>query len=124
MASSIQDEALAGMAKVGAPRVPMGKEGAKFTTPSAKPSAGTLVKKKNTAAGDPTASGTKANRKNAPYSPSTAGTERKGAAYSIKASYMKSNDPAAGLTQANGRIVNPAVVRSKDSWSEGISTSY
>ena len=122
MASSVQDEALAGMAKQG--RMPMGKEGVKFSSPSASPASGTLVPKKSTAAGDPTASGTKANRKNDPYNPGTAGTERKGAAYSIKASYMKSNDPAAGLTQANGRIVNPAVVRSKDSWAEGISSSY
>ena len=122
MASSIQDEALAGMAKQG--RTPMGKEGVKFSSPSAAPAKGTLVPKKNTAAGDPTASGTKANRKNEAYNPGTAGTERTGASYSVKASYMKSNDPAAGLTQANGRIISPSVVRSKDSWSEGISSSY
>jgi hypothetical protein len=110
------------MAKQG--RKPMMKDGVKFTSPSASPQAGTLVKKKNTAAGDPTASGTKANRKNDPYNPSTAGTERTGASYSVKASYMKSNDPSAGLTQANSRIISPSVVRSKDSWSEGISSSY
>ena len=122
MASSIQDEALAGMAKQG--RTPMGKEGVKFSSPSAAPAKGTLVPKKNTAAGDTTAPGTKANRKNDPYNPGTAGTERTGASYSVKASYMKSNDPAAGLTQANGRIISSSVVRSKDSWSEGISSSY
>ena len=99
----------------------MGKEGVKFSSPSASPDAGTLVPKKNTAAGDPYGAGTKVNRVNQPIAP---GGERQGAAYSIKASYMKATDPAAGLTQANGRIVSPAVVRSTASFSEGSGTSY
>jgi hypothetical protein len=115
--SNPTDEALAGMSKTG--RAPMGKEGVKFSSPSASPAAGTLVPKKNAAAGDPTGAGTKVNRTNQPYT-----GERKGAAYSIKASYMKATDPAAGLTQANGRIVSPAVVRSADSFAEGNGTSY
>ena len=100
----------------------MGKEGVKFSSPSANPQAGTLVPKKNTAAGDPYAAGTKVNRVNEAGAP---GGERKGAAYSIKGfSYTKQTDPAAGLTQANGRIVSPAVVRSTDSFGQGSSTSY
>ena len=102
-------------------RKTMGDEGRKFTSPSASPQAGTLVPKKNTAAGDPTAAGTKANRVNEARVP---GAERKGAAYSIKATYMKQTDPSAGMTQANGRIVSPAVTRQKDSWAQGIETSY
>ena len=99
-------------------RKTMGSEGRKFTSPSASPEAGTLVPKKNTAAGDPAVTNPGI-RANAPYA-----GERKGAAYSIKATYMKQTAPEAGLTQANGRIVSPAVVRSKDSWAQGIETSY
>jgi hypothetical protein len=102
-------------------RKTMGDEGRKFTSPSASPQAGTLVPKKNTAAGDPTAAGTKANRVNEARVP---GAERKGAAYSIKATYMKQTDPSAGMTQANGRVVSPAVTRQRDSWAQGIESSY
>jgi hypothetical protein len=116
MAKSDQDAALAGMAAQG--RTPMGKEGIKFSSPSASPASGTLVPKKNVAAGDPAAQGVGI-RANAPYA-----GERKGAAYSIKARYTKATDPASGLTQANSRIVSPAVVRSGDSFNEGIGTSY
>jgi hypothetical protein len=93
--------------------------GISFTSPSAKPANGTLVAKKGAQAGDPAAQnqGTRANR---PYS----GQERLGAAYGVKASYAPQTEPSAGATQANGRIVNPSVVRQKDSWSEGMETSY
>jgi hypothetical protein len=117
MAKSDLDTAVAAGNTQG--RKTLGREGTKFTSPSASPDAGTLVKKKNTAAGDPYAAGTKANRVNKPYA-----GERKGAAYSIKATYMKQTDPAAGLTQANGRIVSPSVTRQRDSWAQGIETSY
>jgi hypothetical protein len=100
-------------------RKTMGSEGRKFTSPSASPEAGTLIPKKNTAAGDPYGAGTKVNRVNESYT-----GERKGAAYSIKATYMKQTAPEAGLTQANGRVVSPSVVRQKDSWTQGIETSY
>lgn len=119
MAKSDQDAALAGMAAQG--RTPMGKEGIKFSSPSAKPVAGTLVPKKNVAAGDPTGAGTKANRVNQAGAP---GGERTGAAYSVKAKYMKMTDPTAGLTQANGRIISPAIRRQSDSFGEGVGTSY
>ena len=95
-----------------------GREGTKFSSPSASPKSGTLVPKKNTAAADPAVTN-QGIRANAPYA-----GERKGAAYSIKATYMKQTAPEAGLTQANGRIVSPSVVRSKDSWTQGIETSY
>jgi hypothetical protein len=112
-----EQEALAGMAKVGAPREPMGQKPVSFTAP--KPEKGTLVKKGSSAASDPAVQnqGTRSNR---PYS----GQERLGAAYGVKASYAKQTAPEAGMTQANGRIVSPAVIRQKDSWSEGLDTSY
>jgi len=102
-------------------RSTMGKEGVKFSSPSASPASGTLVGKKNTAAGDPTASGTKSNRVNVPKTPAM---ERNGAAQTIKGNYMKQTDPAAGATQANGRIVSPSVIRSTQSFDQGIGTSY
>ena len=117
MAKSDLDTAVAAGNTQG--RKTIGNEARKFTSPSASPEAGTLVPKKNTAAGDPYAAGTKVNRVNEPYA-----GERKGAAYSIKATYMKQTAPEAGLTQANGRIVSPSVVRQKDSWTQGLETSY
>lgn len=117
MAKSDVDAAVAAGNTQG--RKTIGDEGRKFTSPSASPKAGTLVPKKNTAAGDPYGAGTKVNRVNQPYS-----GERKGAAYSVKVRYTKATAPEAGLTQANGRLVNPAVTRQEDSWNEGIATSY
>jgi len=92
--------------------------GVSFTSPSAKPERGTLVAKANAAAGDPAVQG-QGTRANVPYA-----GERKGAAYSIKASYAPQTSPEAGATQANGRVVSPAITRQKDSWSDGIATSY
>lgn len=116
MASSDYDAALAGSANQG--RVPMGKDGVAFSSPSAEPKSGTLVGKKGAQAGDPAATGVGV-RSNVQYA-----GERKGAAYSIKASYLKQTSPEAGATQANGRIVSPSVIRSKDSFWQGNSTSY
>jgi len=121
MASSIPspDEALAGMAKQG--RTPIGREGAKFSSPSASPKAGTLVPKKDSKAGDPTGAGSKMNRQNVPQVP---GGERHGAAYSIKAKYTKLTDPAAGMTQANGRIIASATKRDRANFDSGAGASY
>jgi hypothetical protein len=113
------DEALAGMAKTG--RKPMMKDGIKFTSPSATPTAGTLVPKKNTAAGDPYAQ-PKPSRANV----SATGKDRAGAAYSIKGGprYTKMTDPAAGATQANGRIITTAAKRDRSNYDSGNSASY
>jgi len=113
------DEALAGMAKQG--REPMNKEGVKFSSPSASPKAGTLVKKKGAQAGDPYGS------KGAPRSNvSATGQDRAGAAYSIKGGprYTKMTDPAAGQTQANGRIISAAAKRDRKNFDAGAGTSY
>ena len=114
------DEALAGMAKIGAPREPMMNSGTAFTT--APTSAGKLVPKSgNAKAGDPTAMGTKKNREN--VLPSSA--ERNGAAYSIRgARYTKMTDPAAGETQANGMIVKHAVKRDRKNFDQGNASAY
>jgi hypothetical protein len=112
------DEALAGMAKQG--RTPMMKDGIAFTATAAQGKlSGTLWKKKNTAAGDPNGSkGT--SRANVPAT----NKDRLGAAYSIKASYTKITDPAAGMTQANGKIVATATKRDRMNFDGGSSASY
>lgn len=97
-------------------RQTMGKEGAKFSSPSASPKAGTLVPKKSSKSMDPYAQPMGKKGTSAPDS--------MGAAHTIKATYMKQNEPAASATQANGRIMNPSIKRSVDSFSEGSSTSY
>jgi hypothetical protein len=119
MAKSDLDAAVAAENTQG--RASMGNEGTKFSSPSASPASGTKVPRKNTQAGDPTASGTKANRANVQQTPAM---EKMGAAHTIKGRYMKDTDPAAGLTQANGRIVSPSVIRSTQSFDQGIGTSY
>jgi len=101
-------------------RVTMGaKEGTKFTSPSASPASGKLMPRGNKQAGDPTAMGTKANRANVP---AAQGGERKGAAYSIKASYMKNTAPEAGMTLANSPVM-PAVMK-RGGFASGLDSSY
>lgn len=121
MASSDYDAALAGSANQG--RKPMGKEGIAFTATSATGTGkATLVSKKgNAKAGDPTGAGSKANRSNVAQTP---GGERTGAAYSIKASYTKMTDPAAGMTQANGKIIATATKRDRTNFDGGMGASY
>lgn len=68
---------------------------------------GTLVKKKNTQAADPTIKN-KANRKNV-MSPDAG---HAGARYGIRVKFQKSVAPEAGATQANGRIF-PAAMKSQ-----------
>ena len=99
-------------------RPTIGDEARKFSSPSAKPLAGKLVPKGNTAAGDPYGAGTKANRTNVAAAP---GGERKGAAYSIKATYMKATAPEAGMTMSNSPVI-PAVT--KRGFSQGLDSSY
>jgi hypothetical protein len=112
------EESLAGMAKTGAPRKPMNRDGIKFTSPSASPKAGTLIKKKGAQAADPTVQGT-GMRTNIP-----AGKDRNGAAYSIKSNYMRQTSPEAGATQANGRIFKSSTLRTNPNFNDGVGTSY
>ena len=116
MATSDMDTALAGMAKVGAPRKPMGKEGTAFTAPSAKPASGKLMPRGNKQAADPSVQKVGV-RQNRPIS----AAERQGASHTIVTNIVKQNDPAASLTQANGRII-PAVT--KRNFGGGMQSSY
>ena len=94
-------------------------EGTKFTSPSANPASGKLMPKGGAQAGDPTAMGTKASRSNVPAAP---GGERKGAAYSIKASYMKNTAPEASSTLGNSPVM-PSVMK-RGGFASGIDSSY
>jgi hypothetical protein len=80
------EEAYEAAASVGSPRIPVS------AAPALK---GTLIPKKNTQAGDPTAGG-KANRAN---------IERIGASYRITVPFTPTIDPAAGPTMASAKII-------------------
>ena len=125
--SDTEDEALAGMAKVGAPRVPIGTSAtSEASFPSATDTSGsTLVPKGNAKSVDPAAS-PKVQRTATPYQAiyGQPGTERNGAAYGIKAQTVIPTAPEAGATQASGRIIPSAVNRSRDSFDDGMGSSY
>lgn len=118
------DEALAGMAKVGAPRVPMGTEAASSAQyPSATDTGrATLVGKKNAQAGDPAVGPTNA-RAVTPYT-SVYGLERNGARYAVTVNTVIPTAPEAAATQASGRILNPSVNRSRQVFDDGVGSSY
>lgn len=112
------EEALAGMARVGSPRVPMGNSAiTDFANANpVPPLRGTLVGKGGAQAGDPTPP--TAIRENVPV-----GSEKSGASYRIKAVTPPMIDPAAGATQANGKIV-PAAMGRGGSFGDGANGAY
>ena len=77
----------------------------------AMPEKGTLVKKKNTAAGDPT-------KMSKPSRTKTTATS--GARYGIRVKFQKTVAPEAGATQGNGRLLPSAVNRSAPNFKAGI----
>jgi hypothetical protein len=101
------DEAAEYASGAGSARIPMGQ------SPSASPSAGTLIPKKSTQAADPTAGG-KANRVN---------IERVGATYRVNAKFTPTIDPAAGATMANARIIPSVQGRVNPNFDGGIQAS-
>jgi hypothetical protein len=118
MASSIPspEEALAGMAKVGAPRTPMGLLGVQFSAPSAAPESGNKVPKNSGKGVDPAIQGK--GTRNAVMG------EQKGGAYSIGDSYMKQTEPAAGATMQHARLFKSVIQRSKPNFQSGIDSTY
>jgi hypothetical protein len=70
---------------------------------------GTLVKKKNTAAGG--ATGTTGKRKNV--------LARSGARYGIRVKFQQTEAPEAGATQGNGRLLPSSITRSADNFKAG-----
>jgi len=112
------DEALAGMAKVGNPRQPMGNAGYTFNNASGAPSKNTtLMPKKGAQAADPNPM---------PGQPGThryASYNRNGAHYGVAVNFSAQVAPEAGPTQANGRIVRSVAGRSAPNFSDGASSS-
>ncbi len=104
MAKSDMDAALAAENTQG--RQASGREGTKFSSPSASPAKGKLMPRGNKQAGDPTAGEVKGNRSNVPMS----SAERNGAAHTVITSYMKQTAPEAGATMMNARII-PATTK-------------
>ena len=92
--------------------------GVSFTNASGAASANTKLEPRNDVqAGDPTAAGTRVARPNRPMS----AAERNGAAHTIVTSIVKQNEPSAGATLANARVIPAATKRS---FSGGIDSSY
>jgi hypothetical protein len=80
----------------------------------AKPEKGTLMKKKNTAAGDPT----KMAKPSRTFV--KADGHRAGARYGVRVGFQKQEAPEAGATQGNGRLIPPAINRSKPNFTAGM----
>jgi hypothetical protein len=78
----------------------------------AQPLKGKLMKKKNTAAGDPYGMA-KPSRKFV--------TATGGARYGIRVMFQKQTSPEASATQGNGRILSPSVKRSAPTFKDGMS---
>jgi hypothetical protein len=85
----------------------------------AMPERGTLIKKKNTAAGDPYAQA-KPSRPNV-LSPNAQG--RNGATYGIRAKMPSYTAPEATSTQGNGRLLSSAVNRSRPNFDDSMNDS-
>jgi hypothetical protein len=90
------------------------KTGVDFKDASSSPEKGTLVKKKNTQAGDPTIKDA-AVRKNVV----SADAGHAGARYGVRVKFQKQEAPEAGATQANGRLLPAAIKRQAPSFSAG-----
>lgn len=106
--------------KNSAPIAPVdaGKEnasGLKFTSPSASPKAGTLVKKTGNAKGgtDPYVQAKPSRKK------TIAAGVRGGATYGIRTSYTRSVAPEATATQSNGRLFSSSVNRTRTNFQSG-----
>ncbi|CAB4128505.1 hypothetical protein UFOVP111_38 [uncultured Caudovirales phage] len=108
------DEHHASAGAAGSHRIALGNSMPSFTP--VMPTAGTLMPRKNTQAGDPTGAGSKQNRSNVEYN---------GASYRVqpKATFMQL-DPAAGPTMANARIIPSVQGRANPNFESGMQASY
>ena len=109
------EEALAGMARVGSPRVPMGND----VIPRVgvvTPLRGTEVPKKGNAKGGAPWEGPTGSR-------GQISQERLGASHTVSVVTPPMIDPAAGATQANGKII-PSAISRVDSFGDGADGSY
>jgi len=93
---------------------------AQFTSPSAAPSKGTLIGKKNTQASDPTAGG-KANKSNVPAG-NAAASERMGARYRTKVNFAPTIAPEAGPTMQSAKMVPSVSGRQAPNFNDGMNS--
>lgn len=84
---------------------------------SVAPLKGSLVAKKNTQAGDPTAGG-KANRSNVQYG------EKLGASYRVSGLYAPQVDPAAGPTMQSARVIPSVQGRQNPNFLGAVNDQY
>lgn len=120
--SDTVDAALAGMAQVGAPRVPMGTSFVANTMYASADIGNQLVRPRgNVQAGDPTMGTPPASRPNV-----LLGADRLGAKYTVFTNTVVPTAPEAGFTQASGKILPPNTIRSRsiDSFDDGMNSSY
>ena len=110
------DEHYAAHAAAGSAKIPMGAND--YNVEPVMPVVGTLMPKKNVQAGDPTNPGSKGNRANLPYQ-----QERLGAAYTPKANFLMTVDPAAGATMRSAKIVPSVAGRQTPNFGMGIQSS-
>ena len=80
------------------------------------PERGTLIKKKNTASSDPYAQP----KPSRTFVDSPNARGRNGATYGIRVKHSATVAPEAGATQANGRIIGPAMNRQRPSFQDGM----
>lgn len=100
----------------GSPRKTMGTIAASgFDNASAAPSKNTTLKAKGNSKSVDPAKMAKPSR-----SATTADGHRAGARYGIKVGFQKQTSPEAGATQGNGRIIAPAINRSRPNFSAGM----
>ena len=95
-------------------------QSAGFSAPSATPSKGTLMPKKNTQASDPTAGG-KANRTNM-LAGNAAQSERMGARYRTTVKFAPTIAPEAGPTMANAKMVPSVSGRQAPNFDNGMNS--
>lgn len=111
------DEALAGMARIGAPREPMGNAPySNVVNASAATGNAIPVPRRDGKAGDPSMPGSKADR-------AYGSANRNGARYGIAVNYAAPVPPEAAPTQANGRIVRAATNRDRVNFDMGTAAS-
>lgn len=118
------DSALAGMARIGAPRVPMGNDAySVLANAQYKDSPNTTLVPKQGAQGG-VLDGPAGNRRYDSYALPAGMGDKDGAAYRTQMQSVPQTVPLAGATQANGRIIRSAVNRTNPNFADGNMTSY
>jgi len=120
--SDTVDAALAGMAQVGAPRVPMGTSFVANTMYASANTGNQLLRPRgNVQAGDPTIGAAPVARQNVML-----GADRLGAKYTVFTNTVVPTAPEAGFVQSSGKILPPNTNRSRSlgSFDDGMQSSY